>query len=421
MDPAPANAQRNYRGGHRRGGAGGSASASDSDSGSSDDEHVLSEDEHQLDDMNMDDVDGYWDDIPLAQTQYDAYAGDVWAAGVCLLVMCTGRAPFPSLALPPARPNRNDDTTSSNNVSVETIDWALNAWNEGVAGRRRFWEMMGTLQPSVIKEIPQGIEDMLNGMLELDPRKRTKAQLARAHRWTRTGGNHARNHVVANYVRYSLAPTLHGVSGGRDLAEKQMSKKDQQVAAVQAAAEARSILGGTSAEFDLESDDEEDDGNGKQHLSTAGVTKRKQADPNARGAARLLRKLGNKGLSFYQANAYAVRHARRSRIEQLQQMNKRSERNKDESKDKSVLRSSLEQLGVQRAKLLALGDQNDAIYPHLETMWSRSVGKQIMVRLPPQHNSKYGEHADEDADLFERDSSDTEEEEEEEEEEERRR
>ena len=90
--------------------------------------------------------DNYWDDIPLERSQYDAYAGDVWAAGVCLLTMCTGRAPFPSLALPPLK------RFGDNNASVERTDWALNAWNEGESGSSTVLEMLGSLQPSIIKK-----------------------------------------------------------------------------------------------------------------------------------------------------------------------------------------------------------------------------------------------------------------------------
>ena len=178
---------------------------------------------------------------------------------------------------------------------------------------------------------------------------------------------------------------------GRSRSSRKNERKDQQIAALQAAAEAREGAGGTSAEFDLESDG----GMGVKWDYT------RRNPILTRGAARLLRKLGNKGLSFYQANVH--RNARRSRIMRIQQMNKQSDR-RDESNDKLVLRSSLEQLGIQRAKLLAQGEKNDAVYPHLETLWSRSIGKQIMVRLPPPHHSKYGKDADEDADLFQQDS-----------------
>ena len=86
--------------------------------------------------------------------------------------------------------------------------------------------------------------------------------------------------------RHAAAPTLHGISGDRDLAEKQMSAREREIAAMKSAAEARSILGGTSDDFDLNSDDEGDDGTDNQQRS--GNKRRGKSDPDARGASRLL-------------------------------------------------------------------------------------------------------------------------------------
>jgi serine/threonine protein kinase len=290
-------------------------------------------------------------------TKYDAYAGDVWSAAVCLLVMCTGRAPFVSLALPPTPEQIEAEDT-------KTIDWALNAWCEGEMGRRRFWEMLVSLQPNLLREMSFGFDELLVGMMHVDSWQRIRAKDAHAHRWTRLSGNHAKPDTIRSYVTNVIHPTLHGVSGHDGSVEPVQSTE-----MIRAAAEFSTLMIGNK----------DDDANPNPATEEKGKDQVQE-----RGERKKI--LGNSGLSFYQANAYAVRNAKRTAVEKIKRMNQTGKKKLAHETDASE-RSALAQLGVQRAKQLA-AEGNDAIYPHLETMWSKALGKQIMVRMPPLPKSE---------------------------------
>ena len=283
-------------------------------------------------------------------TKYDAYAGDVWSAAICLLVMCTGRVPFVSLSLPLTPQQLEDDD--------KPIDWALNAWKEGERGRNRFWEMLVSLQPTLLPELSKGFDDLLNGMMNIESWYRMSSKEAHAHPWIRFSGNLAKPNAIRTYVVNMIQPTLHGVSGEDGSVELKPTAD-----MVRAQEEfSRKMIGN-----DGDDTDEEDD-----------ISMKSKDGKKDEKVSRKKISLGNNGLSFYQANVYAVRNAKRSTVEQLKRMNKTGKKQLIDSSE----RSALAQLGVQRAKQLA-AEGNDIIYPHLETMWSRALGKQIMVRMPP--------------------------------------
>ena len=291
--------------------------------------------------------------------QYDAYAGDVWSAAICLLVMCTGRAPFVSLALPPT-PQQLED-------NEKPVDWALNAWREGDMGRRRFWEMLVSLQPSLLPELSRGFDDLLNGMMHIEPWNRLSAKHAHVHRWTRVSGNHAKPETIRKYVVNMIHPTLHGVSGNDN--SKELAQSAEMIRNVEEFS--RRMIG----------NDEDDGDDGSYGDNGSEGREEKEDHKDEGGEPRKKLQLGNSGLSFYQANVYAVRNAKRTAIEQIKKLNQAGKSKESDNVDPSE-RSALAQLGVQRAKQLAAED-NDVVYPHLETMWSRSLGKQIMIRMPP--------------------------------------
>ena len=285
-------------------------------------------------------------------SKYDAYAGDVWSSAVCLLVMCTGRAPFVSLSIP-LSPEQVDN-------KEKPIDWALNAWHEGKLGQNRFWDMLVSLQPTLLQELTNGFDDLLNGMMNVDAWYRTSAKDVHAHRWTRTSGNKAKPHTIRTYMVQMIHPTLHGVSGHDGSVELK-----QTAAMVRAQEEFSQRMIGTEEQDNREQDNKAEEKDNEMAL------KKKHT-------------LGNNGLSFYQANVYAIRNAKRTAVEQIRRMNQTGKKQINDGNHPvdETERSALAQLGVQRAKQLAAED-NDVIYPHLETMWSKALGKQIMVRMPP--------------------------------------